>query len=202
MPRKDEPKKATGFHKITAWVLTLSGSVGFIAALMLAVEQIEHLKHPGEALACDINPLIGCGSILDTWQGHVFGIPNELIGIAAGSVLITLGVLLLAGVKFPRWIWRGLQVGVLAGVAFVLWFLYESLFVLNHLCPYCMATWGAIIPIAWYVSVYNITEGNLLPAFDRCKAFVTKHHLDIIITIFVVIVASILLRFREFFFGA
>jgi uncharacterized membrane protein len=169
---------------------------------MLSVEEIHHLKHPAQALACDINPLIGCGNILDTWQGHVlFGIPNQFFGIAACAVLITLGVLLFAGVKFPRWIWQGLQLGMVGGVLFVGWFMYQSLFVLNHLCPYCMVTWAAILPVAWYTTVYNLSEGNLPAWFDRCKAFVTKHHVDVIVAVFVVIIGSILLRFRDFFFN-
>lgn len=201
LAKKTTKNKGTNFERIVAWVLTVSGTVGFAAALMLSLEQIEHLKHPGQALSCDINPLIGCGSILDTWQGHVFGIPNELIGLAACSVLITLGILLLAGTKFPRWIWQGLQIGMIAGVLFVGWFIYESLFVLNHLCPYCMVTWTAILPVAWYTTVYNLQEGNLPTWANRCKQFAANHHVDVIVGVFVLLIGGILLRFSDFFFG-
>jgi uncharacterized membrane protein len=195
-------KNKPNFERLVAWVLTISGTLGFAASLMLSIEEIHHLKHPTQALACDINPLIGCGSIMNTWQGHVFfGIPNQFFGLAACSVLITLGVLLLAKVKFPRWIWQGLQIGALGGVLFVGWFIYQSLFVLNHLCPYCMVTWTAILPVAWYVTVYNIHAGNLPAWTNRFKAFVTKHHVDVIVGVFVVIIGSILFRFRDFFFG-
>lgn len=195
-------KKAPDFERIVAWVLAIFGGIGFIASLALSIEEIHHLKHPAQALACDINPLIGCGSIMDTWQGHVlFGIPNQFLGLAACSVLITLGVLLLAHVKFPRWIWQGLQLGVTFGVLFVGWFMYQSLFVLNHLCPYCIVTWTAILPVAWYVTVYNIHAGNLPSWTKRFRTFVAKHHVDVIVGVFVVIIASILLRFQDFFFG-
>lgn len=195
-------KKQPNFERIVAWVLTISGTVGFIASLMLSLEEIHHLKHPAKALACDINPLIGCGSILDTWQGHVLlGIPNQLIGLAACSVLVTLGVLLLAGVKFPRWIWQGLQIGAIGGIVFVGWFMYQSLFVLNHLCPYCMMTWTAILPIAWYTTVYNLQAGHLPTWTNRYTAFATKHHFDVIVGIFFASIGAILLRFRDFFFG-
>ena len=195
-------KKEPNFERIVAWVLTGSGALGFIASLMLAIEQIRHLKNPSADLSCDINPLIGCGSIMDTWQGAVFfNIPNELIGLAACSVLVTLGVLLLAGVTFPRWIWQGLQLGMLAGVAFVGWFIYQSLFVLNHLCPYCMVTWTAILPVAWYVTVYNLNAGHLPPWTDRFKRFAANHHVDVIVGVFVLLTGGILLRFSDFFFG-
>ena len=195
-------KRTPNFERLLAWVMTASGTVGLIASFMLAIEEIHHLKHPLQSLACDINPLIGCGSIMDTWQGHVFfNIPNQFFGIAACSVLVTMGVLLLSGVKLPRWIWQGLQIGVIAGVAFVAWFIYESLFVLNHLCPYCMVTWTAILPVAWYVTVYNVSAGNLPAWAGRCKSFVTKHHADVIVSVFVLIIGGILLRFSDFFFG-
>lgn len=195
-------KRPTNFERLAGWVLTASGTLGFFASLMLSIEEIHHLKHPTQALSCDINPLIGCGSIMDTWQGHVFfGIPNQFLGLAACTVLITLGVLLLAKVKFPRWIWQGLQLGIIGGVIFVGWFIFQSLFVLNHLCPYCMVTWTAILPVAWYVTVYNIEAGNLGKRFERCKSFVTRYHVEVIIGVFVIIIGSILLRFSDFFFG-
>lgn len=202
-PSNQSVKKTNpNFERIVAWVLTISGTLGFIASLMLSIEEIHHLKHPAAALACDINPLIGCGSIMNTWQGHVlFGIPNQFFGLAACTVLITLGVLLLAGVKFPRWIWQGLQLGMIGGVAFVGWFIYQSLFVLNHLCPYCMVTWTAILPVAWYTTVYNLHMGNLPAWADRFKTFAVRHHLDVIVSVFVLLIAGILFRFRDFFFG-
>lgn len=195
-------KRSGSFDRVVAWVLTISGSLGLIASFMLSIEEIHHLKHPGQALTCDINPLIGCGSIMDTWQGHVlFGIPNQFLGIAACSVLVTLGVLLLAGVKFPRWIWQGMQIGMLAGVVFVGWFIYQSLFVLNHLCPYCIVTWTAILPVAWYVTVYNLQVGNLPKWTERFVSFATRHHVDVIVGIFVLLIGGTLLRFSDFFFG-
>ena len=190
--------------RIVAWVITISGTIGLFASFMLTLENFHHLKNPGQSLACDLNPLIGCGSILDTWQGSVlFHIPNEIFGLIACTVLVTLGVLLLARVNFPRWIWRGLQAGVLLGTLVVIWFLYQSLFVLNHLCPYCMVTWAAILPVAWYVTVYNLEQRHcaFVCKIEGFRALAIKHHLDIIVTIFVILIGAILLRFQDFFFG-
>lgn len=198
------PGKASVHTKRTGWVLIVSSVIGLAASLMLAIEEYHHLKNPSEALNCDLNPLIGCGSILDTWQGHVlFGVPNQLFGLMAFSVLATIGVLLVSKVQLPRWIFMGLQAGAVAGIISVLWFIYQSLFVLNHLCPYCMITWIVTFIASWYITVYNLErETWKLPArFDAVKAYIIRHHLDILITLFVVLVLGILLRFREFFFG-
>ncbi len=139
---------------------------------------------------------------MDTWQGHVFlGIPNQFFGLMAFSVILTFGVLILSKVKLPDWIWKALQIGMLGGVIFVFWFIYQSAFVLNHLCPYCMVTWGSVLPIAWYTTVRNISTKTILAKQSKLRGFVAKHHVDVIVGLVVILVLAILFRFREFFFG-
>lgn len=192
------------FEGLVARVLTICGSIALFASFMLSIEEFIHLKHPTATLNCDLNPLIGCGSILDTWQGHaLFGIPNQFFGIAAFSVLVTLGVLVLVKVRLPRWIWQALQAGMLAALLSVVWFMYQSLAVLNHLCPYCMVTWASTLVIVWYVTVYNLAQQHIkLPeSFKKAGEFVVRHHADILISVFVVIILGVIFRFRAFFFG-
>lgn len=201
-PKPEPKKKPTNFERLTAWILTVTGAGGIFASLMLSIEEFHYIKNPTEQLSCDLNPLIGCGSILDTWQGHVLlGIPNQFLGLPAFAVITTLGVLVLAGVKFPRWIWQGLQAGMIGGIIFISWFFAQSLFVLSHLCPYCMLTWVVILAAAWYTTLYNIKFGNIkLPKpLARVGAFAVRHHADILVTLYVVIIATILLRFWDFF---
>lgn len=198
----ESTKKKPAIERLTAWVLTITGAGGVFASLMLSIEEFHHLKHPTEQLACDINPLIGCGNILDTWQGHVLlGIPNQFLGLAAFAALTTLGVLLLSGIRYPRWIWQGLQAGMIGGVIFVLWFIFESIFVLNHLCPYCMLTWVVTLAAAWYTTVHNIHTGiiTLPKQFTKTGNFIVRHHVDILVSIYVVIIAAIFIRFWDFF---
>lgn len=199
-----QDKVQLALQKSIGWIMAITGAIGTFASLMLSIAEFHHLKQPAQALNCDLNPLIGCGSILDTWQGHVLlGVPNQFFGLMAFVAFTTLGVLLLSGIRFPKWIWQGLQVGVLGGVVFVMWFMFQSLFVLNHLCPYCMVTWVVVLIAAWYITVYNLSEKHiLLPAsLRRTGESVVRHHAEILITIFVVIILGILFRFRAFFFG-
>lgn len=191
-------------EKTIGWIVIITSAIGLFASLMLSIEEYLHLQNPSQALNCDINPLIGCGSILSAWQGHViFGIPNQFFGLIAFAVLATIGVLIVSSVKLPRWIWNGLQLGAIAGLLSIFWFMYQSLFILNHLCPYCMTTWAATLVVSWYITVYNLQAKTwrIPQRLEKASAFVQKHHLDIIITIFVVLVGSVLLRFRSFFFG-
>ena len=139
-----------------------------------------------------------CGSILDTWQGHVlFGVPNQIWSIATFSVVITIGFAILAGAKLKRWFWVGLQAGILAGFLFFVWFMAESFIVLKHLCPYCMVTWAAIIPAFWYTTLYCIRAEHLKLHGSLAKAnhFAQKHHGDILAMMYLTIIVLIVWRF-------
>ena len=42
------------------------------------------------------------------------------------------------------------------GVVFVHWLIFQSLYVIGALCPYCMVVWAVTIPIFWYVTLHNL----------------------------------------------
>jgi uncharacterized membrane protein len=143
-------------NRVVAWVLAAGGFVGLLASFVLTIEKIALLKDPFYVPTCSINPVLSCGSIMKTAQAEVFGFPNPLLGIAGFTVVTTLGVLLLAGVSLPRWVWIGLQVGVTFGVLFVHWLIFQSLYEIGALCPYCMVVWAVTIPIFWYTTLRNM----------------------------------------------
>lgn len=127
--------------------MAIAGTIGLTCATILTVEKIHLLQNPQADLSCDISPFVGCGGVVNTPEASAFGIPNTLIGIAAFAVVIALGVLLAAGVTFPRWIFGGLQAGLLFGIGFVTWLQSQSIYDLNLLCPYCMVVWATMIPL-------------------------------------------------------
>jgi hypothetical protein len=57
------------------------------------------------------------------------------------------GVLAVAKVPLPRWYWAGLAVGTTLGVVFIHWLIYQSLYTIGALCPYCMVVWTVTIPL-------------------------------------------------------
>jgi uncharacterized membrane protein len=115
----DEHQLAGGARRSLAALLTIAGAVGWLAAFVLAVERIALLKDPGYVPTCSFNPVLSCGSVMQTWQAEAFGFPNPLISIAAFAVVTTVGVVLLTGAKLPRWFWLGLETSALFGVVFV-----------------------------------------------------------------------------------
>ncbi|HYZ69797.1 MAG TPA: vitamin K epoxide reductase family protein [Mycobacterium sp.] len=142
----DRPTRVAVSRASAVWIL-IAGVVGLAAALTLTVEKIEILINPDYVPSCSINPVLSCGSVMVTPQASAFGFPNPLIGIVAFTVVVVTGVLALAKVELPRWYWAGLATGTILGVAFIHWLIFQSLYRIGALCPYCMAVWAVTIPL-------------------------------------------------------
>lgn len=143
-------------NRAVAWLMVGGGGLGLAAALVLTVEKILLLKDPSHRPSCSINPVLSCGSVMSKPQAEAFGFPNPLIGIVGFTVVVTLGVVLLAGAALPRWVWVGLGVGATAGVVFVHWLIFQSLYRIGALCPYCMVVWVVTIPLFWYLVPHRL----------------------------------------------
>ncbi|MCZ0726620.1 vitamin K epoxide reductase family protein [Mycolicibacterium iranicum] len=145
-PAADEPAQVAVPRSSALWVL-IAGVVGLAAAMTLTIEKIELLIDPDYIPSCSINPVLSCGSVMITPQASLFGFPNPLIGIVSFAVVVVTGVLALAKVNLPRWYWAGLAAGTLLGAVFVHWLIFQSLYRIGALCPYCMVVWAVTIPL-------------------------------------------------------
>ncbi len=145
-----------------AWLLLITGVIGWLASGALVLEKLEVLKDPNHVTVCDVNPWISCGQVMQTPQSSVFGFPNMFIGIVAFAVIITTAMGILAGARFARWYWLGLQTGVTLGFAFVVWLWSQALYAIHILCPFCMIVWAVMIPLFVWV-----TRPEHLPRRDR-----------------------------------
>jgi uncharacterized membrane protein len=148
------------------WVL-IAGAVGLTAAITLTIEKIKLLENPAYVPSCSINPVLSCGSVMATPQAAAFGFPNPLIGIAAFAVVVVAGVLAVAKAPLPQWFWGGLAAGTLLGVVFIHWLIYQSLYVIGALCPYCMVVWAVTVPLLVVVSSIALKplHGNAFARF-------------------------------------
>ena len=141
------------------WIL-VTGIAGLAAAITLTVEKIEILINPDYVPSCSINPVLSCGSVMITPQASAFGFPNPLIGIVSFSVVVVTGVLALAKVRLPRWYWAGLATGTALGAVFIHWLIFQSLYRIGALCPYCMVVWAVTIPLLVVVSSIALRPQN------------------------------------------
>jgi uncharacterized membrane protein len=125
------------------WVL-IAGVIGLASALTLTVEKLRILENP-DYVPSWVTP-----------QAEAFGFPNPLIGIVSFAIVVVTGVLALARVDLPRWYWVGLATGTLLGTAFVHWLIFQSLYRIGALCPYCMVVWAVTIPLLAVVTAIAV----------------------------------------------
>ena len=140
--------------RASAWWILVAGVIGLIASATLTVEKIDLLLNPAYVPSCNLNPIVSCGSVMTTPQASALGFPNSLIGIGAFAVATVTGVLAVTKVPLPRWYWVGMTLGTLAGAGFVHWLIYQSLYRIGALCPYCMVVW--VVTLTLLVVVTSI----------------------------------------------
>jgi uncharacterized membrane protein len=191
-----KPKKYT-LVGMLPWILLIGGIIVTLAALALTIEVFDRLKNPNYVPVCNLNPILSCTSVADSNQAHVFGFPNYFLGLAGYAALATVGAAMLAGAKFKRWFWLIVEAGLVFAFLFMSWLQFQTLYRIGALCIFCMVLWVFTWPMFWYTTLYNLRTGNIrLPkSFNRTVAFVQRHHADILILWYVIILVLILLRF-------
>ncbi|MBK1783900.1 vitamin K epoxide reductase family protein [Prauserella cavernicola] len=190
---EQSPDTARFVHRVTAWVLTVGGLVGTLAAAALLIEKINSLADPAYVASCSINPVLSCGSAMSTPQAEAFGFPNPVIGVVAFPVVATFGVVLLTGARLPRWCWLGLQAGAVFGIVFVHWLFAQSVYAIGALCPYCLVVWAVMLPVFWYTTVHNLAAGHLrLPSALRpLGRWPVRYHGVVLTTWYLVVIVLI-----------
>ncbi len=199
--KKSTPRPMAKLGTVLPWLLIVCGIIGTIASVMITVEKFELLQHPNRQFICDLNPIISCGNVMESQQAHAFGFMNTYIGLLGFPAVITTGVVLLAGAKLKRWYWLGMQLGLSLGVIFAYWLLWESMYRIRSLCPYCLSVDVALTVAWWYVTMFNFYNG-FLPMPTRFKTmgkFVKRHHADILVFWFLLVTALILQHFWYYF---
>ncbi len=185
----------TSAPRALAWLYVIGGGIGLVAAFALTLEKIAKLGSADYVPTCTLNPIISCGSVMDSPQATAFGFPNPLIGIGGFTVVVTVGVALLGGFRPPRWFWLGMQAGTTFGVGFVHWLIYSSLYDIGALCPYCMVVWIVTIPIFWYTTLHNCTRGHLAPGRRPIALGLARYHSVVLVLWYLVIVTLVLEAF-------
>ena len=178
------------------WFLVIAGGIAWLASFTLVLERLELYRNPDAVISCDFNSWISCGEVMKTPQAALLGFPNPFIGVAAFAVVITTGVVLLAGARMARWYWLALQVGITAGMALVSWFWFTAVYVLAVLCPYCMVVWAVMIPLFVWTTVRNVIHG-VIPAPPAVGKFLADWAWVIVGLAYLATLASIFFKFMH-----
>lgn len=174
--------------------LVITGAIAWVASWVLVMERLALLRDANYVASCDINPWVSCSSVMKSEQAALFGFPNPLIGVVAFAVVITTGMVLLAGGTLARWYWIGLQIGVTLGMVMIGWLWYQSLYEIGALCPYCMVVWAMMAPLFVWVTVRNAHHGAL-PLGAGPTRVLSEWAWIIVALAFVGVITSILFRF-------
>jgi len=187
--------------RLLPYIIIVASIVGLIASAVLIYDQVQIWQTPNYSAPCDLNPILSCGSVINSKDGHVFGIPAPFFGLIMFPALATMGIVMASGIKLKRWLWIGMQIALTGGVIFALWLFWVSLYKIHALCPYCLGTDAAIYTMAWYVTLYNIEQGYIFNnrKLNKFNHFIRKHHLDILIGIFLFTGAFILHHFWYYY---
>lgn len=176
--------------KTFGWMLIVLGAVAFFASMALSIEKYLKLSDPEHVASCSFNLFLDCADAMASSQGAIFGFPNPLIGVFAFTVVITSGVVLVAGAKLPRWYWLSLLVGTTLGLAMIVFLMYTSIHVLQRLCPYCMVVWSMMIPLFWYQLVRAVQERHI-PASDNVRTWFMKNKHYVLPVLYLVVIGWI-----------
>lgn len=155
-----DPASEARVPALSAWWVLIAGLIGLVASATLTVEKIDILENPAYVPSCNINPILSCGSVMITPQASLLGFPNPLLGLVAFTVVVVTGLLALTKVALPQWYWLGLTAGLVVGAVFVHWLIFQSLYRIGALCPYCMVVW--VVTMSLLVVVASIAYRPVL----------------------------------------
>jgi uncharacterized membrane protein len=152
-------------------IMTAGGVVGMAAAFSQTTEKITLLKNKDAILTCDLNSVFSCTNVLNAWQSSVFGFPNSLMCLSLFTIFASIALVGVSGGKLPRGLRLGIQLLSLFTLGFALWFLAQSVYVINALCILCIFCFAGLLLVNWGWLRLNAPD---LPIGERGRAFLQR----------------------------
>lgn len=167
-------------------VLAVLSAIGLYASGALALEYLRMTADDSYVASCDINEVLSCSSVMETPTSTAIGdVPNPFFGIAGFAALAAVGVCLVAGARLAGWFWFAAQVGVTLATIFVHWMFWESVFVYQLLCPYCLVVWVVTIPMFVWVTGANLKAFGGIDMVYRWRWLISAGWLAVIAAVVV-----------------
>lgn len=186
------------FKQAFPYILIVCGSIGLAAAGILTIEKIALLKDPGHITSCSLSPIVACSPVINSPQASIFTIPNPAFGILGYGLVVSVGMVLLAGAtKLKKWWWWTFLLGAKLGMFFIAWLIYQTLYGIDSLCLYCTAAW--MVTIVTYVATLKyVSEEKIIKISKFKQTLVEKYPLETIASLYLVVIALILQRFWSY----
>ena len=176
--------------------------IGLLGSLMISIEKEHLLKNPATDLSCSINPVYSCQSVITSPQASILGFSNEYIGLALYAGLLAIGLSILAGGVFKKWLHALVWTGLLGSMGIVLWFFYQSVYVIEALCIYCTSVWLATWTLfVGYSHWLLTTQAIQLPPMARPAERLFKRYAPVVWFGIIVLVVGLILNHFWYYYG-
>lgn len=191
--------------KWTFATMLVFGIIGLIASFVLAVEEYHLLKNPDSILSCTFNLVLNCATVMKTPQATAFGFPNMLIGLMGFPIVITIALLGLSKIAFPRWFLIGGQIGYTFWTLFAYWLFFNSVYAIQVLCPWCLVVTFSMTMLTATITHYNLKHnvfGLSTKLNKKVERFIAKDFDKLLVAIWIVIlIALVFLKFGDALFA-
>lgn len=192
-------------HRGAYWTMLVAGIAAFLAAFVLSVEKLEILKNPGAVLSCSLNAVLNCASVMKTWQAEVFGFPNSYLGIMGFAIVIAVAMGGLLQVRYSRVYLVTAQVFYTLGLAFSYWLFFESIYVIQVLCPWCLVVTAAttlVFESLLHINLRNNSFGLSSQRNLNVQRFLDKQFDVLIVAAWLVVLTGlVIIKFGENLFS-
>lgn len=162
-------------RRIISIIIVIFSLTGLLASFALTIEEISFLKEPHQ-LVCDINSVINCSTVMQSPQANLLGFPNSLMGIAGYAMTLILGLLI---DKLDRKILFGLLIGSFGAFVFSQWLIYQSVFNIGAICPFCVLS-GISSANIFFASLIKSLKSNLFNLNknidEKIQIFINKQY--------------------------
>jgi len=144
-----------------AIIICFFAFTGFIAATTLTIEKFEVLRNPNAELACNINTVFNCGTVMKSPYAEVFGIPWSLLGVAGYPAAILTGLIYIDRRKTNRILTYLVTLPPLGAFVLSSYFMWITAYQIGAFCPWCILSAISSVNIFFALLALQIEENNL-----------------------------------------
>ena len=176
--------------------MLVAGILAFLAAFVLSAEKVHLLQNPDAVLSCTVNLVLNCASVMKTPQASVFGFPNSFIGVAGFAIVIAVAMGGLLKVKYSRAYLVTAQFFYGLGLIFSYWLFFQSVYVIQVLCPWCLVVTFMTTIIFEALLRINLRRNNFSlskTTNGKVQKFLDKDFDKLIVAVWIVLLVALVL---------
>lgn len=174
----------------------ICGLLAFASSAMLVYEHLQIAKDAAHVSVCDVNALLNCGTVMRTPFAEAFGFPNPYIGLVGYAIILTVATAIFAKARFSRWYWLCLNIGHVLAFCFIVYLWFNTTFVINALCLFCMIVWIMQTLLMVRTTARNVIAG-VIPAPAHIREAVGGWSWFAAVLIYVLIFGIIIIHFFD-----